>query len=131
VRKRSTASFFTFAFLIFNSSAYCRKLYYSRGLDWLSTFRTFAIDAMAGNHQGAMKIVQVCAVEPHGLLPAPTQTFHPGRIAQDNLRLAFIFFQKDFDPLVVAWGIKNLNCRFTAALHGDSPEKQTYSIRVS
>jgi hypothetical protein len=58
---------------------------------------------MARDRECAVKVIQLFAIEPYGLLAAPAETFRPGRIAKHyTLLRAFVWLQTDFNAPVRA-----------------------------
>ena len=79
-----------------------RKLNDLSGFGLLASLCAIKIDAVAGDRQSAMQIVQLFAAEPYGLLAAPAKPFRPSRIAQDHLlRIIAIRLKKNLYTAVI------------------------------
>ncbi|MBA3766397.1 MAG: hypothetical protein H0W99_05300 [Acidobacteria bacterium] len=86
-------------------SGECRKLYHLSGLDCLPTFHALKVDAVARDRQRAMKIIELFRIELDGLLTAPTQTFRPGRAAEQDTLRACMLLKVNLYALVILWGL--------------------------
>jgi hypothetical protein len=85
-----------------------RQLNNLRGFFELTGLCALAVDTVAGDRQGTMKIVNLIAVEANRLLAAPAKPFRPRRMAEHHTLCARMTFDDDLDSFVFTRGIKNL-----------------------
>jgi hypothetical protein len=75
------------------------------------------VNAMTRDRQGTMQVVQLFAIKPYGLLPAPPKPVNPSRIAQDDAFDAARRLDYDFDSFVFTGGLNNFYRCVMIALH--------------
>jgi hypothetical protein len=75
----------------------------------LTGLSALAIDTVAGDRQGAVKVIDLVALQADRLLAAPAEPFRPRRMPEHNmLSCASVIFYHDLDSFVFTRGIKNL-----------------------
>jgi hypothetical protein len=67
-----------------------------------------AIETMARDREGTMKVVDLIAVQPDRLLAAPAESLRPRRMAEHDALNARLILYNNFDSLIFTGGIKNL-----------------------
>ena len=75
-------------------------MYNLPGRPELSILYAPPIQAMAGDADGVMQVVELFAVEPYGLLRAPAETLRPRRETKRDTLMPVSLFDDDFDLLI-------------------------------
>ena len=74
----------------------------------LTRLGTLAIDTMARDRQGAVKVIYLVAIQADSLLTTPAKTFSPRRMTEHHALRASLIFYRHLDSFIFTRGIENL-----------------------
>jgi hypothetical protein len=74
----------------------------------LTVLGALAIDTVACDRQGAVKIVDLVTVQANRFLAAPAEPFRPRRMPEHHTLYARLIFYHDLDSLIFTRRIENL-----------------------
>jgi hypothetical protein len=83
----------------------------------LPGFGAVSVDAVAGDCESAVKVIQLLALQPDCLLATPSKAVRPRRITQHDLVASIAGLDCNLDFTVFTRGLWRLNCRAMTAIH--------------
>lgn len=95
-----------------------RELYNLRRGSGLAGFGSLSPVTVARDGDRPVKLVELVAADPYGLLATPAETFSPRQVPQRHiLAAALLLLVRDLDLLLRARGFEGTTRRITAARH--------------